>query len=374
MQRSRTATASSPFQNIALVLQGGGALGAYQAGVYEALAGAGYAPDWFAGISIGAINASILAGNAPERRLEKLRVFWEQVTSACPWPVPIAGEIGHQLFNRTSAGIAALYGLPGFFLHRFPPALFAPRGSDAARSIYDTSPLAETITRLVDFNRINSGDTRLSLGAVDVRTGDSVYFDSTQRTIGVEHVMASGALPPGFPPICIDGEYFWDGGLLSNTPLHYLFETGFAKDTLIFQVDLFSAEGQLPRDLLEVEERRKDIAYSSRTRLNTETFQKKHELRRAIAKLCDLLPRDVQQQPEVQHLRSLGRDHAVLIAHMIYRRKNYDTESKDYEFSRSSMLEHWQAGRTDAQRMLRSSAWLQPQADDLGVRVFDLAQ
>jgi NTE family protein len=361
MQRTRTATGSSLIQNTALVLQGGGALGAYQAGVYEALAGAGYAPDWFAGISIGAINASILAGNAPERRVERLRAFWEQVTSACPWPVPIDDEIGHQLFSRTSAGIAALYGLPGFFFPRFPPALFAPRGSDAARSIYDTSPLAETITRLVDFNRINSGSTRLSLGAVNVRTGNSVYFDSTERTIGVEHVMASGALPPGFPPICIEGDYFWDGGLLSNTPLHYLFDAGFAKDTLIFQVDLFSAEGQLPRDLLEVEERRKDIVYASRTRLNTDTFQKKHELRRAIAKLCDLVPREVQEQPEVQRLRSLGRDHAHDLS-----AQEYETESKDYEFSCASMLEHW--------RMLRSSPWLQLLADDLRVRVFDLTR
>jgi NTE family protein len=206
MQRSRTGTGSSHFQNVALVLQGGGALGAYQAGVYEALAAAGYGPDWFAGISIGAINASILAGNAPEHRVERLRAFWEKVTSTCPWPVRIEGEIGHQLFSRTSAGIAALYGLPGFFLPRFPPALFAPRGTDAARSIYDMSPLADTLTRLVDFNRINSGSVRLSLGAVNVRTGSSVYFDSTERTIGVEHVMASGALPPGFPPICIGGE------------------------------------------------------------------------------------------------------------------------------------------------------------------------
>ncbi len=363
------------FTRTALVLQGGGALGAYQAGVYEALAKAGYEPHWLAGISIGGINAAIIAGNRPEDRLPRLKDFWQQITPLVSPALPELGEAGHQLFNRVSAAVTALFGLPGFFRPRFPPAWLRQRGAPGALSFYDTSPLRVTLERLVDFDFINSGNApRLSLGAVNVRSGNFVYFDNSDREITVDHVMASAALPPGFPPVEIEGEHFWDGGLVSNTPLSYVLQGGLEEDTLIFQVDLFGAIGEMPRDLLEVEQRRKDINYSSRTRLNTDNYRQKHLLRRAIIDLYDRLPEATKRRREIQELRALGEDHAVSIVHLIYRRKNYESHTKDWEFSRESMRTHWRAGINDTHRTLRCQLWQQPLSDKEAVRVFDLAR
>ncbi|MGH9811369.1 MAG: DUF3734 domain-containing protein, partial [Terriglobia bacterium] len=192
--------------------------------------------------------------------------------------------------------------------------------------------------------------------------------------ITLDHVMASAALPPAFPPIEIEGEYFWDGGLVSNTPLSYVLKEGPREDTLVFQVDLFGARGQMPGDLLEIEQRRKDISYSSRTRLNTDNYREKHLLRRVIADLYEHLPRDVRQRPEIQALRRRGEDHAVSIVHLIYRRKNYENQSKDWEFSRASMQEHWKAGVDDTHRTLRYESWQEPLADKEGIRIFDLGR
>lgn len=361
-----------PFARTALVLQGGGALGAYQAGAYQALSQSGYEPDWVAGISIGGINAAIIAGNEPKNRLQRLTTFWETVTSMVSQPIPEVGEFGHTLFNAASAATAAMFGLPGFFRPRWPPAPFMPQGAPGAISVYDTAPLRATLADLIDLDLINSDNgMRLSLGAVNVRSANFVYFDNAERRITLDHVMASAALPPGFPPIEIEGELFWDGGLVSNTPLSYLLDAGPKQDMLIFQVDLFSTSGPTPRDLLEVEERRKDITFSSRTRLNTDAFREKHQLRRAIVELCKRLPADERMHPEVSKLCALGEDHAVSIVHLIYRRKNYESQSKDYEFSRASMREHWQAGVHDTEHMLRDPQWLGPIAAEDGVRVFD---
>ena len=363
----------NPFAKTALVLQGGGALGAYQAGVYQALSEAGYEPDWLAGISIGAINAAIIAGNPPKDRLARLQQFWERVTLPMP-PLSEFGEFSHQFFNRASAMAAVLFGASGFFRPRFPFALLQPQGTRGALSFYDTAPLRATLEELIDFDLINnSRSIRLSLGAVNIRSANFVYFDNSKRTLTVDHVMASAARPPGFPPVAIEGEYFWDGGLVSNTPLSYLLENGPHEDTLAFQVDLFNALGQMPRDIWEVSERCKDIAYSSRTRLNTDHFRQKHRLRRAIAYLYERLPEDVKERPEIKALHAECEDHAVSIVHLIYRRKNYENHSKDYEFSQTSMREHWQAGLDDAHRTLRHQLWLEPVAAELGVRVSDLA-
>jgi NTE family protein len=364
----------NPFTKTALVLQGGGALGAYQAGVYQALSEAGYEPHWLAGISIGAINAAIIAGNPPKDRLPRLQQFWEQVTSPMLLAVPELGELGHQIFNRASATAAVLFGAPGFFRPRFPFALLQPQGAPGALSFYDTAPLRLTLEELIDFDLINNPRTiRLSLGAVNVRSANFVYFDNAKRTLTVDHVMASAARPPGFPPVPIEGEHFWDGGLVSNTPLSYLLEDGPSEDTLAFQVDLFSALGPMPRDIWEVGERCKDITYSSRTRLNTDHYRQKHRLRRAIADLYEHLPEDVKERPEIRTLYEQCEDHVVSIVHLIYRRKNYENHSKDYEFSRASMREHWRAGLDDTHRTLRHQLWLEPVAAELGVRVFDLA-
>ena len=367
----KTAAPISPFTKTALVLQGGGALGAYQAGVYEVLSEAGYEPHWIAGISIGGINAAIIVGNKPEDRLPRLKDFWQEITPQLVAPPAELGETSHQTFNRISALATAFFGVPGFFRPRFPPAFVQPQGAPGALSFYDTSPLRATLERLIDFDLINSDRApRLSLGAVNVRSANFVYFDNTDRNITVDHVMASAALPPAFPPIEIEGEHFWDGGIVSNTPLSYVLGEGPKEDTLVFQVDLFGTRGEMPRDLPEVEQRRKDISYSSRTRLNTDNYHQKHILRRAISTLYEHLPIDVKQRPEIQALRAYGEHHAVSIVHLIYRRKNYEYHSKDWEFSRASMREHWQAGVNDTRRTLRYQSWSKVPAE--GVQVFDL--
>jgi len=226
------------------VLQGGGALGAYQAGAYTALAEAGYMPSWVAGISIGAVNSAIIAGNPPECRGERLRAFWEEVSSRLTaWPLT-NDDNSRKMFNETSAAMAALWGVPGFFEPRVPPAVLMPPGTPEAISVYDSAPLYATLNELVDFDLLNSGAVRLSVGAVEVLTGNMQYFDTTSQTVGPEHIMASGALPPGLPPIMIGDKPYWDGGLVSNTPLQHVLERGGPRhDMVVFQVDLFSARG-----------------------------------------------------------------------------------------------------------------------------------
>ncbi|WP_373414442.1 DUF3734 domain-containing protein [Ensifer aridi] len=363
----------SAYAQTALVLQGGGALGAYQAGVYQALSEGGYEPDWVCGVSIGAINAAIIAGNEPEDRLRRLKAFWERITCAFPWPAPAWDTTARRFFNAVSTGASVLAGQPGFFQPRLSPAAWLQQRSPDVVSVYDTSPLRETLEELVDFDRINAGKTRLSLGAVSVSTGNGIYFDSAERAITADHVMASGALPPGFPAICIDGEFYWDGGLISNTPLVHVLDEGPKQDTLVFQVDLFDARGALPGDAIEVEERRKHITFSSRTRFSTDHFQELHALRRAIVKLFEQLPLRARQDAEVQRLRDLGTSHAISIVHLIYRRRDFECMAIDYEFSRASMEEHWRSGYEDGNRTLEQPLWLSPPAEEDGVRIIDVA-
>ncbi|MCE9648910.1 MAG: patatin-like phospholipase family protein [Parvibaculum sp.] len=358
-----------------LVLQGGGALGAYQAGVYQELSVEGIAPQWVAGISIGAINAAIIAGNPPETRVERLDDFWSGVSSnLLGSPPAIGGEILRAAFNETSAALVAWFGAPGFFEPRLPPAIFHAAGSPGALSFYDTAPLRATLTRLVDFDRINAKEMRLSIGAVNVRTGNFVYFDNTERKIGPEHVMASGALPPGFPPVEIDGEFYWDGGLVSNTPLQYVLDADAVDDMLVFQVDLFGARGPMPRTLGEAAEREKDIRYSSRTRLNTDVFKRQHAMQIAIHNLLKKLPPELQNDPDARRLAAEREKAAISIVHLIYRRGEYESQSKDYEFSGGSVMEHWKAGRNDVRRTLRQKAWRERRRPEYGVAVFDLTR
>jgi NTE family protein len=357
-----------------LVLQGGGALGAYQAGVYEALSSEDHSPDWLAGISIGAINAAIIAGNPPERRVERLHEFWQSVSSSLLAEPPLPGVHARTVFNSASAAWGALLGLPGFFTPRVPPFPFWPAGAPQALSVYDTGPLRETLEALVDFDLLNDGPVRLSVGAVNVRTGNFAYFDTAHRRLGPEHIMASGALPPGFPPVEIDGEYFWDGGLVSNTPLEYVLQEHPRDDMLIFQVDLFSARGPMPENILDVEERTKDIRFSSRTRLNTDISRELQELRRAAHRLCAKLPDDLKDDPDARRFQALGCNAAVTIVHLIHRRKNYFTQSKDAEFSRFSIQEHWQAGGSDVRRSFNHPAWRERREPTTGVTVLDLTR
>jgi NTE family protein len=357
-------------KKIGLVLQGGGALGSYQAGVYEALASSEYLPDWVAGISIGAINAAIIAGNAPENRLKRLRSFWDEVTAHTSlWPCALAGSwaVWQQ---RTGALTALMFGQPGLFTPRTWLDWFAPGN---LVSYYDTSVLKGTLERLVDFNRIdNAGDVRLSVGAVNVRTGQFSYFDSANMTIRPEHVMASAALPPGFPPIEIDGEHYWDGGLFSNTPLEYVLDYSPRRSRLTFQVDVFHAQGRLPTNLDEVSEREKDIRYSSRTQICSSAFRAKHDVRHAINELYKLLPPDLASTEQAKRLYEHGCVTEMDIVQLVYRPAEPQGASKDYDFSRSSMQTLWQEGASAAQTVLTASPWLAPQPKDLGVRVFEL--
>ena len=357
-----------------LVLQGGGALGAYQAGVYETLAETGCAPSWLAGISIGAINAALIAGNPPERRVERLRAFWERASSTLRAEPVFPGVDARTLFNDASAVWAALLGLPGFFKPRFPPFFLYPPGAPEALSVYDTAPLRATLEELVDFDLLNHGSIRLSVGAVNIRTANFAYFDTQTHRIGPEHIMASGALPPGFPPVEIDGELYWDGGLVSNTPLEYVLEHQPREDMLIFQVDLLSAMGPVPESLLDSAEREKDIRYSSRTRLNTDVARKRQEYRRAAHRLLAKLPPEMRDDPDVKLFQELDCDAAVTIVHLINRRKNYFTQSKDVDFSRFTVEENWRAGVDDVRRTFANPAWQHRAKPKQGVTVLDLTR
>ena len=369
-----------PFDCIALLLQGGGALGAYQCGVYEALAEANIHPDWVAGISIGAINAAIIAGNPRESRVDRLRDFWTQVTSNGSWSWPdnpfldlARSDQTRNLLNQMSAGLAAAFGAAGFFSARPLMPWLQPGGTLAATSFYDTKHLKQTLERLVDFDRLNSGMTRFSAGAVNVRTGNFVYFDTTTHKIAPEHVMASGALPPGFPAVEIDGEHYWDGGLVSNTPLQWVIESNPRRqDTLAFQVDLWSSQGELPGNLAEVATRHKEIQFSSRTRASTAQFKNVHRVQRALAALLRRLPADLEENDDLNILKSVASDKVYNIVHLIYRARNYEGHSKDYEFSRLSMQDHWRAGYHDAVRTLRHPEVLARPASLDGVYTFDL--
>jgi NTE family protein len=358
-----------------LVLQGGGALGAYQAGAFEALAEAGHQPQWVAGISIGAVNAAIIAGNPPEQRAPRLREFWDRVSNRLlGWPLA-NDDNSRRLFNETSAALSAAGGVPGFFDPRIPPAVLMPRGTPEAISVYDTTPLRETLRELVDFDLLNSGAVRLSVGAVQVLTGNMQYFDTRSHPIRLEHVMASGALPPGFPPIEIDGEPYWDGGLVSNTPLQHVLEhSGPREDMCIFQVDLFSAKGTMPQTLFDIGQREKEIRFSSRTRLNTDIFCELQTIRRAIRHLREKVPAEFGANSDWQLLDRLSCDAAITIVLLIHRRAAYWTQSNDYEFSRFSMNEHWQAGRDDVEQTLNHGAWTSRTRPEAGVKLLDLTR
>ncbi len=365
----------SDDERIVLVLQGGGALGAYQAGAYAALAESGHRPSWVAGISIGAINAAIIAGNPPERRAERLHEFWNGVSAGLVGRPLVPGLVARSIFNEGSAALAALVGVSGFFTPRLPPAPLQPAGSLEAISYYDTTPLLRTLERLVDFDLLNSGDVRLSVGAVNVGNGNFAYFDTRRMRIEAKHIMASGALPPGFPPVEIDGQFYWDGGLVSNTPLQYVLDSGGdGEDLCVFQVDLFSARGPQPQAIWEIEHREKDIRFSSRTRLNTDIFKNAQKLRRAAMRLSEKLPEELRDDPDAKLLRAAGCEATVTIVHLIHRRAAYTTGSKDYEFSRISVEDHWRSGEADVRRTLRQPAWVNRTRPEDGVQIFDLAR
>lgn len=384
-ESAASARLGRPHDRIALVLQGGGALGAYQAGVYEELALTKYQPNWFAGVSIGAINAALIAGNPPERRIERLSEFWHLVSSGmglsghassvAPW-LKAFWEMAQprSAFNQLSALWSAVLGIPGFYKPRFPPAFLQPDGTPGALSIYDNAPLRATLERLIDFDLINEKKVRLSMGAVNVRTGNSEYFDNTQYRIGPEHVMASGALPPAFAPVVIGEHAYWDGGILSNTPLQYVLDMRAEESLLVLQVDLFNARGEMPVNIAGVQQRQKDILYSSRTRYSSNMAAKVINTRKAICELLRKLPQPLKDDPAVQELAEAMRSAPADVVQLIYRQASYELESKDYEFSRASVLEHWQAGQRDMRDTIMHPEWLKSSGLDDGVTQYDLTR
>ena len=358
---------------LVLVFQGGGALGSYQAGVFETLARDGAMPDWIAGISIGAVNAALIAGNPAEHRVAALRSFWDEVSSGVVFGPPLPGEFFRTAFNETSAASTALFGVPGFFRPRVPPTYLAPDRSPGHLGLYDTGPLCATLERLIDFDRLNDGPIRVSLGAVNVATGNFRYFDTTDTRIGPEHVMASGALPPGLPPVEIDGEWYWDGGLVTNTPLQYVLERDRREhDMCIFQVDLFPATGPLPETIFDLSEREKDIRFSSRTRMNTDVVHEQQRVRRAMHRLLKKLPPELAEDPDVALLREAANDASITIVHLINRRRSFHRDSKDYEFSRCSVRERWDDGVGDAAVTLAHPDYVNRHRPGLTLEILDL--
>ncbi|MGA2998552.1 DUF3734 domain-containing protein [Bradyrhizobium sp.] len=372
--KQATLRPESYTKKVALVLQGGGALGSYQAGVYEALASSDYTPGWVAGISIGAINAALIAGNSPQTRVEKLREFWRAITTPASWAVPASGlfngaDLPFDLAKKFSAMHTLLLGQANFFEPRKPADWWF---GGTPTSYYDTNSLKSTLERLVDFDRINAKEIRFSVGAVNVRTGNFVYFDNAEIEIRPEHILASGALPPAFPAVEIDGEHYWDGGLVSNTPLQHVIEYYPRRSHLIFQVDLFPARGALPKNLNDVGERDKDIRYSSRTRAVTDRLRREHDLRHSINMLWEKLPDDLRNGPETALLDEFRCVTTMDIVELIYRPEHALGQSKDYEFDRPTMELRWAQGLSDARETLTAAPWLEPMPPELGARTFDV--
>ncbi|SIT44424.1 Patatin [Paraburkholderia piptadeniae] len=371
------------YDEIALVLQGGGALGSYQAGVVEGLAEANVEPDWIAGVSIGALNTAIIAGNAPENRVEALRGFWNAIChpldwigSVSAWTLPGLGlqDLSRKWASMWAAGRALTEGQPGFFAPRFPLPVAGLAKLDPSRvSYYDTAALKATLQQYADFDRINDGKIRVSVGAVNVRTGNLTYFDNARMRLAPEHFMASGALPPGFPAVEIDGEYYWDGGLVSNTPLTEVLRDSDHKDTLVFQVDLWSAKGNAPGDFLDISERAKDIQYSSRTRAITNMLAERQKHARFIKELLEHVPTSVLKADPLFRLAEAAADgSAINVVHLIYKNKPYEGHYKDYEFSMDTMLEHWQSGLDDIRDSFSHREWFDVPSREQGFATHDV--
>ncbi len=340
----RAAHAALPLPDlVVLVLQGGGALGAYQAGVYEALIDLGIELDWVAGISIGAVNAAIVAGNPREEAPAKLRIFWDRVSSALPALPGIDNDLLREWTHLAAAGQVATFGVPGFFTPRWTPPMLAEPQTPAAVSFYDTAPLIETLNELVDWDRVNDGKVRLSVGAVAVETGNFRYFDTRHERIDARHILASGALPPGLPPVEIDGQWYWDGGLVSNTPLEYVVQSA-RDDMLVFQVDLFPARGDRPHDMEEAWSREKDIRYSSRTRRISDGLMRRRKEHRLIDKMLAKLPDAARDLPEVKAVEHMVDRKALNVVQLIHEPPSWQTGARDFEFSRSTMEVNWALG------------------------------
>jgi NTE family protein len=376
---SRGAKRNLPFERVVLVLQGGGALGAYQAGVFAALDEANIQVDWLCGISIGAVNAALIAGNPPEKRIQALRRFWEAVTEPplrflprlSDWP-SIGDDQARTWANSISAFGTLLHGAP----HFFSPRPLTPLGAVAARpdavSFYDTSALKTTLAELVDFELLNSPSTHLSVGATNVRTGAPVYFDNLERKLTVAHIMAAASLPPLFPPTEIDGQFYYDGGVVSNSPMQLVIDRRPSYSALVFQVDLWDAHGELPLDLTAANLRGLEIHSASRINISLEKFRREQNFRRAVSRLLEYVPKESINDPDIQMISEEARVQTGVLVHLKYQSKPYETASKIFEFSRRAMEEHWQAGFADTTTALNEPAVLQLPDPSEHARIYDV--
>ena len=359
---------------IVLVLQGGGALGAYQAGVYQALHEHDLVPDWIVGTSIGAINAALIAGNEQEHRLQQVKAFWDRVSHDDAVDMTRVGDTERRSNITLTTIDTVLRGAPGFFLPRLF-SLFGFGGTVAPEqaSFYDTDPLAATLDELVDFDYLNApGGMRLTVNAVNVGTGELAHFDSLDGDLTAEHVRASGALPPAFPPVRIGTELYWDGGLYSNTPLESVLGELYAGDTLCFMVDLWSAEGPEPHTLDQVQTRQKDVTFASRSQRHIKDYIATHALQHKLRELYGRLPASKRTAADAADLAQLGCDSTLHIVRLPYAGRDWNMAAKDVNFSRGSITWRWGQGYADALRALKAAGWLAAVADDTSVVVHEL--
>src|SRR5260221_8980120 len=340
---------------VVLVLQGGGALGSYQAGVYQALHEAGIEPDWIIGTSIGAINASLIAGNTPQNRLSRLKQFWKRMEQNPIWSFR---DVFPGFNEKLSYWSTVTNGIPGFF--RPNPLAHAgndyPLGADRA-GYYSTEPLEQTLSELVDFDLVNRCAPRLTVGAAHVRTSQMRYFDSRDSKLGVKHIMASGALPPAFPAIRIDGELYWDAGILSNTPTEAVFDDNPRKNSLIFAVHLWNPSGAEPTTMAEVLNRHKDVQYSSRVASHIARQRQLHHMRHIINQLAKMLPEDTHQTPEARSLTAYGCPTVMHVVRLLAPQLENENHTKDVDFSPSSIRARLEAGYVKTMRALDQAPW-----------------
>ncbi len=359
---------------IVLVLQGGGALGAYQAGVFQALHEHGLAPDWIVGTSIGAINAALIAGNRPEHRLARVRAFWDRVSHPDGVDMTQVSDSVRRSNIFLNTADTMLRGIPGFFT----PRLFSgfPFGMPVApedASFYSTEPLHATLNELVDFDYLNAdGGIRLTVNAVNVRTGELAHFDSQSGALCADHVRASGSLPPGFPPVRVDGELYWDGGLYSNTPLESVLNELPGGDTICFMVDLWSAEGPEPVTMDEVATRQKDVTFASRSQRHIKDYIVTHAMQRKLRDMYARLPKGSRTAIDEKELLALGCDATLHIVRLPYAGRDWHMAAKDVNFSRGSIEWRWEQGQRDAMRAIKHAGWLQHVAEDTAVVVHEL--
>lgn len=385
VSRERTADSASrslPFERVALVLQGGGALGAYQAGVYQAIHEANIDVHWICGTSIGGVNGALIAGNPPHLRVERLRDFWETVTKPpvrlpnLPWladPPWNGNGQARQWTNRISAFSTMISGAPGFFSPRPFPPVNSPAESPDLVSYYDITPLKETLTRLVDFDLINADPTlRFTALATNVRTGAPTYFDNREQKITAAHILASASLPPSFPPTEIDGEYYWDGGVVSNSPMQFVIDNRGRYTALVFQVDLWDANGEVPLDIPSANLRTMEIHSASRLSVTREQYKKMHRFRYALRRFLDTLPEQCQSDPDVQFLYEQAHVKVATVVQLKYQSNKTETAGKMFEFSRQAMEEHWQAGYDDTKVALGEPAVFELPDVTEAARIFDV--